>query len=111
MLFVMVSMASAGVPGFANFIGEMMILLGAWDKYRIPAIGAVAGLVITAGYMLKTVRSTIQGPLDPRWQKLHDAHGIERLPYLFLITILVVVGCFPGLLLPTISSATQGILR
>ncbi len=110
MIFVMVCMASAGLPGFANFIGEMMILLGAWDKYRLQAIGAVLGLIITAGYMLKTVRAAIQGPLDPRWQKLEDAQGIGRLPYLFLITILVVVGCFPSLLLSTITSATQQIL-
>ena len=111
MLFVMTAMASAGLPGFANFIGEMMILLGAWDKYRLQAVGAVLGLVITAGYMLKTVRAAIQGPLNPRWQHLKDATGFERLPYLFLIVILIVVGCLPAILLPTIASATRVILN
>lgn len=111
MIFVMVCMASAGLPGFANFVGEMMILLGAWDKYRIPAIAAVLGLVVTAGYMLMTVRGTMQGPMDAKWSKLHDAEGMQRVPYLLLIVILVVVGCLPSILLPTITSATQAILR
>lgn len=109
MLFVMAAMASAGLPGFANFVGEMMILAGAWDKYRLQAIGAVLGLVITAGYMLKTVRATIQGPLDPRWNQLKDASWTGRLPYLLLMVILVLVGCFPSILLPTIESATKTI--
>ncbi len=108
-LFIMMAMASAGLPGFANFIGEMMILLGAWDKYRIQAIFAVAGFIITAGYMLKTVRGTMQGPIEARWNFLQDAKGWARLPYLVLILLLLWVGFMPSLILPTISSGTQPI--
>ena len=87
-----------------------MILLGAWDTHRWQAVFAVAGLVITAGYMLKMVRATMQGPFDPRWNFVKDAKGLERLPYLALIIILVTVGFLPSLLLPTISSGTAPIL-
>jgi NADH-quinone oxidoreductase subunit M len=110
-LFVMMAMASAGLPGFANFVGEMMILLGAWDKYRIPAIFAVAGLVITAGYMLKTVRASMQGPLNPHGQTLVDAKGFQKTPYLLLTGLLLLVGFLPSLLLPTIGSGTKPILQ
>ena len=108
-LFVMTAMASAGLPGFANFIGEMMILLGAWDKYRLQAIFAVAGLILTAGYMLKTVRATMQGPFNPKWDFVKDARGLEKLPYLLLILILLAVGFLPSLILPTIISGTKPI--
>jgi NADH-quinone oxidoreductase subunit M len=111
-LFIMMSMASAGLPGFGNFIGEMMILLGAWDKYRIQTIFAVAGLVITAGYMLKTVRATMQGPMNTTHaHDLEDAHGLQRAPYLLLILILIAIGFLPSLLLPTIASGTAPILE
>ena len=106
-LFVMTAMASAGLPGFGNFIGEMMILLGAWDKYRWQTVFAVAGLVITAGYMLKTVRATMQGPFDPKWDSLKDPRGLERLPYLLLIVNLLAVGFLPSLILPTITAGTK----
>ena len=109
-LFIMMSMASVGLPGFGNFVGEMMILLGAWDKYRIQAVFAVAGLVITAGYMLKTVRLSMQGPLNKHGISLSDAGGLQRLPYLLLISILILVGFLPSLLLPTLSTGTAPIL-
>lgn len=111
-LFVMMAMASSGLPGFANFIGEVMILMGAWDKYRWPAVFAVAGLIITAGYMLKTVRGAIQGPLNTKHaHDLQDARGIQRLPFLLLIILLVATGLLPSLLIPKISSGTKPILH
>lgn len=110
-IFVMTAMASSGLPGFANFIGEIMILLGAWDKYRWQAVFAVAGLIVTAGYMLNTVRATMQGPLNARWNSLNDARGLQKLPYLILIAILLLVGFLPSLLLPTIASGTKPLLE
>lgn len=110
-VFIMTAMASAGVPGFANFPGEVLILLGAWDRYRIPAILAVSGLVITAGYMLMTVRGTMQGPLNPRWNNLKDATGIQRLPFLILLVTLIAAGIFPSRLLVTIQSGTQSVIK
>ncbi len=110
-LFIMMSMASAGLPGFGNFVGEIMILLGAWDKYRVQTILAVAGLVITAGYMLKIVRATMQGPLNTHGKSLKDAKGWQRLPYLILIMALIFIGFLPSLILPTIATGTKPILE
>jgi NADH-quinone oxidoreductase subunit M len=105
----MTALASAGVPGFANFIGEMMILLGAWDRYRLQTVFAVAGLIVTAGYMLKMVRATLQGPLNPKGASLKDARGLERFPYLLLIAVLLLTGFLPQLLLPTIAAGTRAV--
>lgn len=110
-LFVMMAMASSGLPGFGNFIGEVMILLGAWDKYRVQTVLAVLGLVVTAGYMLKTVRGTIQGPLNPHGNTLKDAIGLQKLPYLLLIGGLLLVGFLPSVILPTIVSGTKPIFE
>jgi NADH-quinone oxidoreductase subunit M len=109
-LFVMAAMASAGVPGFAPFMGELMVLLGAWDKYPIPTLAAVAGLVITAGYMLKMVRHTIQGPLNPACADVQDAKGLAKLPYGILMAVLILVGFLPNLLLSVAEPSTAKIL-
>ena len=110
-IFVMMSMASVGLPGFGNFVGEIMILLGAWDKYRVQTILAVAGLLISAGYMLKMVRATMQGPLNTHGKTLKDAQGWQRLPYLLLTATLILIGCFPSLILSTIALGTKPILE
>lgn len=109
-LFVMAAMASAGVPGFAPFMGELMVLLGAWDKYPVTTLAAVAGLVITAGYMLKMVRHTIQGPLNPACANVQDAKGLAKIPYGVLMAVLILVGFLPNILLKVAEPATAGIL-
>ena len=72
---------------------------------------AVLGLVVTAGYSLKMVRGTMQGPLNSHGNDLKDAVGLQKLPYVLLIAGLLAVGCLPSLILPTITSATTPILE
>ncbi len=110
--FIMVAFASAGVPGFANFAAEILVLLGAWDQYRWHTIFAVLGIVITAIYMLKTIRLGFQGPLNPRLPKLLDATTFaSRIPYLILMILLIIVGCFPSFILKHIGTSTKTIVE
>ena len=109
--FAMAALASAGVPGFANFVAEIMVMLGAWDHYRWQTVFAVLGIVITAVYMLKVIRLAFHGPLNPRWNKLIDARTPwDKFPYILLLAALIVVGCWPSLILKNISSATKMII-
>ncbi len=109
--FMMAALASAGVPGFANFAAEMMVLLGAWDAYRWQTVLAILGIVITAIYMLKSIRFGFQGPLAARFSGLKDATSIAaKLPFILLLTALILVGCFPSLILKHIDSATKPVV-
>lgn len=106
--FAMMALASAGVPGFANFVAEIMVLLGAWDHYRWQTVLAVLGVVLTAVYMLKAIRFAFQGPLNPRWAKLTDAQTpLQKLPFILLLAALIVVGCWPSLILKNIRSGIK----
>ena len=110
--FIMVALASAGVPGFANFVAEILVLLGAWDQYRWHTVFAVLGIVITAIYMLKIIRLGFQGPLNPRLPKLFDATSFaSRIPYLILLGLLMFVGCFPSFILKHIGTSTKTIVE
>ena len=94
--FVLMAMASAGVPGFANFASEFMIMIGAWQAgFKWQAVVSVFGVVISAVYLLRAVRDAFFGPRNPRWDKLHDAHGWQKLPYCFLLLVLIVFGFYP----------------
>lgn len=106
--FIMAAFASAGVPGFGNFPAEMMILLSSWDHYRIQTVLAVLGIVITAIYMLKTIRLGFHGPLLPKLNTVIDARtAMAKLPFVILLGILMMVGFFPSLILKNISAATK----
>lgn len=104
----MMALASAGVPGFANFVAEIMVLIGSWNIYRWQTVLAVLGIVLGAVYMLKTIRLGFQGPLSPKWSKLMDAEGaLQKLPFVLLLAALIAVGCWPSLILKNIDSGVK----
>jgi len=110
--FIMTALASAGVPGFANFVAEIMVLLGSWDQYRVHSVLAVLGIVITAIYMLKAIRLGFQGPLNPSLPKLNDALTLSaKFPYAMLLAVLIVIGCWPSLILDHIGSSTKPVIE
>jgi NADH-quinone oxidoreductase subunit M len=54
--FLFFSMASVGLPGLNNFVGEFLILAGTMKKSMLAASVAFAGLVLTLIYMLRLVQ-------------------------------------------------------
>ena len=97
--FVIASMASAGLPGFANFVSELLVIIGAWKSHiwlSIPAILAVWGLVITGVYLLRAIKDAFFGELPERWKHLKDARTFsERAPFVLLVVVLLVFGFYP----------------
>ena len=109
--FIMAALASAGLPGFANFASELIIFFGSWDSYRWSSVAAIFGIVITAFYMLRGVHTGFFGPLNPRWVSVQDATHFEKIPYLILLAGLLIVGCWPSVLLDVISGSAGSILE
>ena len=108
---VMAAMASSGLPGFANFVSELLIFTGAWDRYPVQAICGMFGVVITAVYMLRFVGGTFFGAKQAAFAHAHDARSVfARLPYVVLIAVLLVVGCWPGPILRTIDPSSRTLL-
>jgi NADH-quinone oxidoreductase subunit M len=96
----MAAFAACGLPGFANFAGEVTVLFGAWNSFRLVTIFACWGaLIIGAVYMLRAVRAMLYGPLPERWGNVVDApHLWRKAPFVLLLGSLLVFGCFPRFL-------------
>jgi len=121
--FVIMAMASAGLPGFANFASELLVIVGSWDaEYTLagtsitvrylPTIAAVWGLVVTGVYMLRAVGDAWFGPPNPRWDGLKDAVTVkQKMPFVLLIAVLTYTGCFPGRLIDTIESGVRAMME
>jgi NADH-quinone oxidoreductase subunit M len=94
--FVVGCMASIGMPGTINFIAEVMIIVGSWNKYPLQVIVAVLGIVLTMAYLFKMMRSLFYGPMDQKYSHSHDAVAfVDRLPLLIMISVSVGFGLFP----------------
>jgi NADH-quinone oxidoreductase subunit M len=98
---VIAAFAGCGLPGFANFVGEVTVLFGAWSVPALRLITVLAcwgALIIGAIYMLRAVRNILHAELPAKWANITDAHLWRKLPYALLIVCLLVFGVFPRLL-------------
>src|SRR5215468_3708497 len=56
--------AALGLPGLSAFISEVLVLLGAWQRYPVLTIVGATAVVLTAGYMLWTLQRIWLGKLN-----------------------------------------------
>src|SRR5258707_15278600 len=104
--------AAIGLPGLANFAGEIMIFFGAfkngWEMdrfhiFQIATLLALWGVVISTVYMLRAYRKTFMGALNDRWKEIVDLRFSLRLPIVVLIGALLCYGFFPQFLVQTVT--------
>ncbi|WP_433937480.1 NuoM family protein [Sorangium cellulosum] len=105
-LFLIVTFASVGVPGTNGFIGEFMIIMGTYASERlgtfsgIHTVGAAAGVILAAVYMLSVVQKMFFGPLtNPKNKHLPDVTPREALALAPLVLMIFVIGLFPAIFL------------
>ncbi len=95
--FLVACMASVGMPGTVNFIAEIMILVGSWNKYPLQVIVAVIGIVLTLAYLFRMMRGVFYGSMEAKYSHAHDAVTVvDRLPLLLMIGCSIAFGIFPG---------------
>jgi NADH-quinone oxidoreductase subunit M len=58
-------LAAMGLPGLGNFVGEFLILRGAWATAPLVTVCAAIGLIPAALYSLLAVQRAFHGPADP----------------------------------------------
>jgi NADH-quinone oxidoreductase subunit M len=110
---LMAALAGCGLPGFANFVGEVTVFFGAWKVFPVVTGLAIWGaLMIGAIYMLRAMRNVLHGPLPEKWSGISDATNVWRkLPYALLLASLLVFGCFPRLLTEKITPDAEKIVK
>jgi NADH-quinone oxidoreductase subunit M len=111
-IFVIVTLASIGVPGTNGFVGEFMIIVGTFVSNKlghfngIQAVGAAIGVILGALYMLSVVQRMFFGPITkPENRKLHDLNSRELLSLAPLVAMVFVLGWFPNIFLSQIHDA------
>jgi NADH-quinone oxidoreductase subunit M len=109
--FVVGLMASVGLPGTVNFIGELMIIAGSWDQDPVQVVIAVIGITITLGYLLRMFIGLFLGDMDPKWEHARDAKLVDRVPILIMVVFCIFFGLFPTQFIHVISAGMQPILE
>lgn len=109
---LMAMLAGCGVPGFANFAGEVLVLFGSWAALPGFVIATAWGALIVGGvYMMRGIRAVLHGAPADDGKTFADASTIgARFPFVILLTSLLLLGCFPGLLTSKIEPSAKEVL-
>ncbi len=95
------ALASLGLPGLGNFIGEFLVLLGAYQRSLPIAIVAALGLITAMVYSLWLIQMAFHGPNKAQWE-LADFGGREMSIMTALIAVIVWLGFYPQPILNTV---------
>ncbi|MCT0202414.1 NuoM family protein [Synechococcus sp. CS-603] len=108
-LFLLALMASAGVPGQAGFVAEMVIYQGSFTLYPIPTLGCLLASGLTAVYAVRLFNRVGFGRLDNALADYSRTSWQERVPALSLSMLVIVAGLWPNLLLGWSEGATASL--
>ncbi len=94
-LFLIASLAALGLPGLNGFVGEFLIMLGAWSSFIPLAVGAGIGVVLAAWYVLRFYQGSFQEqPVEPAgFGELRVRDVSALVP---LLALMIVIGVIPN---------------
>jgi NADH-quinone oxidoreductase subunit M len=87
-------LAAMGLPGLGNFVGEFLILRGAYPVAPVATIAAAIGLIPAALYSLIAIQRAFHGPADPA-RHTHDFGLRENAMMLALAAAIIWLGIYP----------------
>jgi NADH-quinone oxidoreductase subunit M len=106
--FLIVGLSSIGLPGTNGFVGEFLILLGAFAASPFWAIVATIGIVLAAGYILWMVMRVFFGPVtNAANEAIRDLTGRELATVIPLVVLIFWIGVFPSPFLKRIEPDLQ----
>ena len=111
-IFLVVMFSSIGLPGLNGFVGEFLILLGAFGVTPLWTAAAATGVILGAVYMLWMYRRVIFGPLkNPANEKLTDLNARELVVLAPIVILIVLMGVYPRPFLQRIEPAVALTLK
>lgn len=106
--FLIVMLASIGLPGLCGFVGEFLILVGSFRAQPVLAIVAVSGVVLGAVYMLWMYQRVMFGELDSSTNgDLDDMRSGELVTLAPILALIVVMGVYPQPFLDTMKTSVE----
>ncbi len=104
------ALASLGLPGLANFVGEFLVLAGTYQMYPLLTIIAALGFVAASIYSLWLIHRVFHGQVQEQRQ-LPDLSIREMAAFTVIIAVIVWIGIYPRPFLNTAKPAIDTILQ
>jgi len=106
-VFTLVMLSSIGLPGLNGFVGEFLVLLGAFTAHRWWAVVATVGVILAALYLLWAYQRVFHGPVEGDNADTPDLSVWEGLVIAPLLVGIVFLGVYPKPMLERMEPAVD----
>jgi NADH-quinone oxidoreductase subunit M len=111
-VFMVMMLASVGLPGTSGFVGEFLILIGAFQDNTWVAFLATIGIILGAAYMLWLYRRVIFGKITREDVKgMLDLSPRELAIFAPLVLVVLWMGIYPSSFLNVISVSVEALIQ
>jgi NADH-quinone oxidoreductase subunit M len=111
-VFMIVTLSSIGLPGTNGFVGEFLVLLGAFGSHRGWAVVATTGVILAAVYMLWMFQRVMFGTIThPENEKIRDMTRHEFATLIPLLVLIFWIGIYPKPFLDTMDASVKHVLE
>ena len=112
LIFMIFTMASVGLPTTSGFVGEFLVLAGAYQADTLVAFFATTGVVLGAAYMLWLYRRVVFGELVHKdVAEMHDVRLREIAIFIPIIALVMWIGIYPKSYLQPMEPAIQLLMK
>ncbi|MCY3632867.1 MAG: NADH-quinone oxidoreductase subunit M, partial [bacterium] len=109
-VFTVVMLSSVGLPGLNGFVGEFLILAGAFVAHRWWAVVAAAGVILAALYLLWAYQRVFHGTPDDANRSMPDLNWQEKLVMVPLVGLIVFLGVYPKPVIERMEPAVNALI-
>ncbi len=111
-LFLVFALAGLGLPGTSGFLGEFLVLTGAFQKNYLVAMIATFGVVLGAAYMLWLTKRVIFGVTkNDQIKNLKDINKSEMIMLIILALLVIFFGFYPVPLMETLNVSVDNLIN
>ncbi|MBB3065862.1 NADH-quinone oxidoreductase subunit M [Limibacillus halophilus] len=111
LIFMAFMLGSVGLPGTSGFVGEFLVIVGAFQHNTWVALLTASGMVLGAAYMLYLYRRVIFGKLTKEDLKsLADLSWREQAVFAPLLVIMLWMGVYPASFLDIMSASVENLI-
>lgn len=111
-ILALVTFSSIGVPGTNGFIGEFLVLIGAFEPYPVLTFIATTAVIISAAYLLWAIQRILFNPLDkPVNEHVPDLNRRELWLLAPLIAGIIWLGVYPQPVLDRMQPSAERFIR
>jgi len=111
LVFVILTMASIGLPGTSGFVGEFLTLMAVFQKNRTYGFMLSLGMVLGAAYMLWLVARILFGPMvNSKLEQISDLTIMEKATLYPIIIAIIIIGIYPKIITSGLEKPVEKIL-